>query len=44
VAAGLHDEDRATRFRAHAFAAADEAGIPELHAYTMSLNVAYPEL
>jgi hypothetical protein len=44
VAAGLHDDETASRYRADAIVAADEAGSPELHAYTMSLNFAYPEL
>jgi hypothetical protein len=44
VAAGLHDDEAATRYAARAVAAADEAGSPELHAYTMSLNLAYTEL
>jgi Helix-turn-helix domain len=44
VAAGLHEDETATRYTARAVAAADEAGSAELHAYTMSLNFAYTEL
>jgi hypothetical protein len=39
VAAGLHDEETATRYTARAIAAADEAGSAELHGYAMSLNL-----
>jgi hypothetical protein len=44
VAAGLQDQEMAERCTARAIAAADEAGSPELHAYTMGLNLAYTEL
>jgi hypothetical protein len=44
AAAGLHDDEAATRYTARAIAAADEAGSTELHAYTMGLNLADAEL
>ena len=44
AAAGVRDEETATRLTARAIAAADEAGSAELHAYALSLNVAYSEL
>ncbi len=44
AAAGVREEGTARRLTARAIAAADEAGSAELHAYTMSLNVAYQEL
>ena len=44
VAAGLHEDEMATRYTARAIVAADEAGSAELHAYAVSLNVAYREL
>jgi hypothetical protein len=44
AAAGLQDDEAATRCTARAIAAADEAGSAELHAYTMSLNLVSAEL
>jgi hypothetical protein len=44
AAAGLHDGETARRFTDRAITAADEAGSPDLHAYTMSLNLVGPDL
>jgi hypothetical protein len=44
AAAGLHDDDTAARYTDRATAAADEAGSPDLHAYTMSQNMVSAEL
>jgi hypothetical protein len=44
AAGGVRDEEAAARLTARAITAADEAGSPELRAYTMSLNVAHREL
>jgi len=44
AAAGLHDTETATRYTDRANAAADEAGSPDLHAYTMSINLVGTEL
>jgi hypothetical protein len=44
AAAGLHDDEIATRYTDRATTAADEAGSPDLHAYTMSQNMVSAEL
>jgi hypothetical protein len=44
AAAGVRDEETAARLTARAIAAADEAGSPELRAYTMGLNLTDAEL
>jgi hypothetical protein len=44
AAAGLHQEEIATRCTTQAIAAADEAGSAELHAYTISLNMVSADL
>jgi hypothetical protein len=44
AASGLRDGETAKRCTDRAIAAADEAGSPDLHAYTMSLNLVSAEL
>jgi hypothetical protein len=44
AAVGSHDHDAAREYASRALAAADEASSPELHAYTMSLNLSGVDL